>query len=372
MKQQVQNSIFEQAQLMHDFIGQATNEKFDMRADRLCDLFYQMRHSDLAQKWPSMAGLRRFLEETIDDNPYVPATIRKTQQASKATAPAPRQFIEQWAKEVAPIDTLPIDPKEFIETIDTVPEVRDAFVRNNHHDSNYFYTKYAEWHISLKYIEQLKAKTIVDIGAAYDGFAKTLVAVEKETKITMLDMAFKPGLHQVSTQISKLGTDAADMSAIETGSIDMVCSHNAFEHFAGNSDVDCLREVERILKPGGVALITPFFFALKHSITVNPAACFLFETEGDLVSKICTELTETGGRLDYNHKIISPYARRYDLQTTRKRILGSTPKLTAKLRTCVFDPMPNQVFSSTHVSGVSCRPDVFNYAIFYFLELTKS
>lgn len=371
MEYQIQKNMFEDVQLMRVFIAGASNGPFDMRMDRINALYHHLRHAGLSKKWPSMAGLRTFLEETSDENPYVPHMIRAAYHKSKAIPAAPRRFIEQWKEEMGAIETLPINPEDFIAVIDALPPVRDAFAANNRHDSDYYFSKYAEWYVSLHYARQMKARTLVDVGAAYDGFARTLTSLMGDTHVTMLDLAFKKGLHKRSERIACLGADAADMSAIATNSVDLVCMHNAFEHFAGDSDMGCLREAERILRPGGKVLITPFFFAHRHSITVNPAACFLFEEQGELPQKVCEELRWADARLDYNHRILSPYARRYDLGSTRQRILNSVPQLSARLLTCAFEPKPRQDFTSAHLSGIACRPDLFEHTLFHYLELSK-
>jgi|GEM_PF-3501579 len=42
-------------------------------------------------------------------------------------------------------------------------------------------------------------------------------------------------------------------------SIDAISAHHAFEHFQGSADHDFIDEVQRILKPGGKAVIVPLF-----------------------------------------------------------------------------------------------------------------
>lgn len=218
----------------------------------------------------------------------------------------------------------------------------------------------------------MNAKRVVDIGAAYDGFAKTLVAFDPKVEITMVDLAFPKGLKKNSPQIYQLGADAANMDALKTDSIDLVCMHNAFEHFAGNSDKECLREISRILRPGGVALITPFFFAERHSVTFSPASSFLFD-RSDYFAKIArSEMKEFNARIDFNGKIVSPFARRYDMRTTMSRIIETTPDLDIKLKKCSFlESAMTQEHSLKGYPAMKIDPRLYNNSHFNYLEFTK-
>jgi SAM-dependent methyltransferase len=221
-------------------------------------------------------------------------------------------------------------------------------------------------------MDKLNAKYILDIGAAYNGFSRTLAAFDSSVKITMVDLGFPQGLKKTSPQISTLGSDAAKMDRIADETIDLVCMHNAFEHFSGGSDIGCVRELSRVLKPGGVALITPFFFAQKHSITLSPAPSFLFDRSNNYAEIVRKELDQTNGRLDFNTRIVSPFARRYDVETAVSRIVEPVPKLHVSLRKCVFSEFqPSTAYNLSGQPDMILDPRLYELSHFNFLEIKK-
>ncbi|NNC37505.1 MAG: class I SAM-dependent methyltransferase [Hyphomonadaceae bacterium] len=357
---------------LSDFVDAASGSHLDTKEDRLLTVFSALRKSTLSNKWHTIPGMRAFLLEHYGQNPFLPADIRELEFSSRAIAPNPSAFISDWIEEKLPLTDFEIPPAALFDTINKLPSVRDRFVANNLHDSSYFFSKYTEWHISRVYAELDNCNSVVDIGAAYDGFAQTLCAFSEKLEITLVDLAFPPGLRNKHKQIKQLGADAGDMNQIATGSVDLVCVHNAFEHFASDSDMRCIREIERILRPGGKALITPFFFAAKHSVTINPAACFLFGNTDELTQYVREELNETGGRLDFNNNIVSPYARRYDLETTQKRILATAKNMSVMLKRATFPVDFVESLALESAAELLLVPKLYKDKLFYFLEFTKN
>lgn len=358
---------------MQAYVESSTGQNNDTSEDRLLKIFTYFRENDVQSDWYRIPGIRAFFDKYILSCPFIPNDLKEAEVISRAIAPNPKGFLGEWADRFGPIESFEIDPNALLETIDILPDVKKDFLEKNLHSIAYFYSKYTEWHITRCYQENMKAKHVVDIGAAYNGFARTLAAFDSEVEILMVDLGFPQGLKGILPQISTLGTDAADMSPIDNGTIDLVCMHNAFEHFAGDSDINCLKEVSRILRPGGIALITPFFFAQKHSVTLSPAPSFLFDRTSTFTDIARKELKETGGRLDFNTRIVSPFARRYDMQTTLSRIIKSAPDLDVVLKGCKFSRNDSEIrYSLENLPDMEIDPRLYELTHFNYLEFTKS
>lgn len=365
-------SILNSGNSMMSYIDAASEKKNDSQEDRIIDVFYHLRQTITKKDWYRIPGIRDFFSKYSDSCPYIPNDIKEAEVLSRLSKKSPKEFLENWIIKYGPIQEFAIDPQSLLETIEKLPKVKNTFLKQNLHDINYFFSKYTEWHISRIYQKKINAKKIVDIGAAYDGFSQTLIAFDDDIRVTMVDLNFPKGLKMATSQIYKFGTDAANMDLLETSSIDLVCMHNAFEHFDGDSDIGCLKEVSRILRPGGIALITPFFFSQKYSITVNPIASFLFESSDYFKRIIRDELHQNKARIDFNNKIVSPFARRYDLTTTNSRIMKSTPELDIRLRKCIFKTSPIlKKYYLKENPHLVIDPQLYERSYFNFLELTK-
>ena len=98
---------------------------------------------------------------------------------------------------------------------------------------------------------------------------------------------------------------------------------DAFPRLPGNGDRDFLIEVQRVLRPGGRALVLPLIVTSKHSLTINPSAAFLVRRSMPLAAMIEAEIQAHGARVDFNHTISIPFARRYDAATLQARLSGA-------------------------------------------------
>jgi len=369
----IDGEVLSDGHAMQAYVKAATGKDKDTVQDRLLKIFTYFRENDVQADWYRIPGLRVFFDKYILSCPFIPNDLKEAEVLSRAIAPNPRGFLQEWTQKFGAIERFEIDPKALLETIEILPDVKQDFLQKNLHSHAYFYSKYTEWHITRCYQKSLKAKQVVDIGAAYNGFSRTLAAFDPNVQITMVDLGFPVGLKKTTQQISTLGADAADMSVIKSGTVDLVCMHNAFEHFAGNSDVECLKEISRLLKPGGVALITPFFFAQKHSVTLSPAPSFLFDRTSTYTQIVRKELEATDARLDFNTRIVSPFARRYDMETTVSRIIETVPDLRVVLKGCDFSETDSpQKHSLPDAPNMEIDPRLYELTHFNFLEFTKT
>lgn len=311
------------------YLDEATGERGDTRADRTVEVFVALRRHAPADGWHRIEGMRAFVREIAPANPYVPPAVRRA--AERPAAPGRPGFDAAWSRAGLPIQTRRLPVSDLLATIGTVPSVAEAFAERNLHDATYYYSKYLEWHLSLTAARAADARTVVDLGAAYQGFADVLRAAMPGCEAIMVDLAFAPGLERGSAGVHHYGTDAASLGALDDASVDLVVSHNAFEHFAGGSAGRAVREAERVLRPGGKMIVTPLFGAAQDTIVLQPFSAFVANDDAGFAQAILDEIgaAEAAGgegsvRVRYNDAIISPYARAYDLAALRREVLDDT------------------------------------------------
>jgi len=106
----------------------------------------------------------------------------------------------------------------------------------------------------LKRLPSLAHKTIADFGAGYD--ARLLVEIlktEKEAKGVAVDIAFADSLKS-QTQLELVTNDLDETINVPDGCLDVVLSLAVLEHL--HKPQEFLKEVYRVLRPGGVCILT--------------------------------------------------------------------------------------------------------------------
>lgn len=78
------------------------------------------------------------------------------------------------------------------------------------------------------------------------------------------DLSYPPGLNN-----RMIGGNAADMP-VPNGFASKMALHCSFEHFENESDINFIKEVGRVLKPGGSVCIVPFYLHDKYAILTDP------------------------------------------------------------------------------------------------------
>lgn len=94
------------------------------------------------------------------------------------------------------------------------------------------------------------------------------------------DIVFPPGVHG-----DTIGSNAAELPVSDYFASAMAM-HCSFEHFEGKSDCGFIREVGRVLRPGGRLCIVPLYLSTEYSILTDPAVlprgCQPFEPDAVL------------------------------------------------------------------------------------------
>lgn len=354
-------------------VGAATGERGDTALDRTVALYAMLRSDADPATWHTNKALREFITQTQDDNPYIPARVRERELASRKVSSSPRTFRPVWQSAGYRMRPLEISVEQFEATMLKAPDIINAFKASNLHNLSYFFTKLAEWYITLDVAASTYSQYIVDLGAAYDGFAEVATKNMLGIRVAMVDLMFPAGERRYKDRISRIGSDAGNLAMIDDNSVDIVCAHNAFEHFSGDSDTRCVKEIARILKPGGRALISPLFSDEIYSLSINPFSCFVATSDQRLANDIHGELDTPRVRVDYRPNIISPYSRRYDLAALQARVLSHAPDLEPCLIVPEFAPDGFGDDGRYHrpILGFELRSNIFDERVFHCLELIK-
>ncbi len=178
--------------------------------------------------------------------------------------------------------------------------------------------KWLEHYVSLELLAPQPGEVLIDVASCHSPFAdlaQRLYGVNSYQQ----DLLFAPGLHG-----RRIGGDAAALP-VPDGFADLVTLHCAFEHFEGDSDSGLIRELGRILKPGGRACILPLYTSQRYSIQSDPQTWGQRSVrfEPDALVCLAPGWGETHGRCyDAPHLVRRVLAQRGELAVTLYRVLN--------------------------------------------------
>lgn len=146
---------------------------------------------------------------------------------------------------------------------------REYFSRAGYADR---YPNYYPWNIAEKSLEHYIAQQLLDlkpedvyIDIASEGSPVPEIYQRLFGCTTYAqDLFYEEGIHG-----NRIGSDAASMP-LPDGSVTKMALHCSFEHFEGQADSGFIREVSRLLKPGGRLVIVPLYLASTYSILTDP------------------------------------------------------------------------------------------------------
>lgn len=183
--------------------------------------------------------------------------------------------------------------------------------------------KFTEFFVTFSLLEPGPHDVVMDAGAGSQGY---LSFVESKQRI-LQDVAISLKTRRRLRGVDFVQCDAGNIS-VQDRTVDKISCHHSFEHFRGDSDTGFIREVQRILKPGGRCCIVTIFIADNYvEITDSPS----FDLKFDERSKRVIDLTATiaGGEFSGN------YARVYDLEAFQRRVLDHIDK--TRFRASLFE-----------------------------------
>ena len=158
-----------------------------------------------------------------------------------------------------------------------------------------------------------EGQNVLDIGCGTG--ALTLKAAGRGTRVTgmdinpqMLDIARKRAeALQLTQSIQFLEAGVAEMESIESGTLDVVMSGLCFSELSEDEQTYALKQINRILKPGGLLLLADetiarnFFLKLLSfsvRLTVKTITYILTQTSTHAVRHLPEKVTQAGFQIE--------------------------------------------------------------------------
>jgi SAM-dependent methyltransferase len=130
--------------------------------------------------------------------------------------------------------------------------------------NHYLYHKQIQHLVSILLTPPEPSSVWMDVASSTSPFPEILRQLYKIT-VFRQDLSYPAGVNGLT-----VGSNATQ-SPVPGESIDRVSLHCSFEHFRGNSDSEFVKELARILRPGGMAGIIPIYVANRYQILSNPS-----------------------------------------------------------------------------------------------------
>lgn len=181
-----------------------------------------------------------------------------------------------------------------------------------------FVEKALEHFVSLSFKSLLPTSKIIDIANAGSPFPE-VVHSAYGCDVWSNDLIFPKGTHRKDWH-TQMGGDACKLP-IDDNIFDLAVLHCAIEMFEGEADIGLIREVERILKPGGELIIAPLYMNEIYHIFRDP------KTHRNPLPKI-----DEGAELVYREDFHGiGFARFYNVDAFLKRLVTNSPRLDLKI-----------------------------------------
>jgi hypothetical protein len=127
-----------------------------------------------------------------------------------------------------------------------------------------FLQKTLEHYVSQTFFTLKHDDIFLDVAACTSPFA-TIMQKHYGANVYKQDLIYPNGINQ-----NKIG-GYAHQTQLPSNSVKAITLHCSLEHFEDNTDILFFKEVNRILKIGGKAIILPFYFAHTYTIHIDPA-----------------------------------------------------------------------------------------------------
>jgi SAM-dependent methyltransferase len=178
-----------------------------------------------------------------------------------------------------------------------------------------FTEKTLEHYVSLQLLQLKPGQVLLDMAAATSPFAAIARRICKLGEAYQQDLVYPHGIHE-----GKIGGWGHE-TGLPASSVDGVTLHCSLEHFEGRSDTLLFQELERILRPGGKAVVLPFYLAHTYTIHLDPAYNLL---------KLHRPALDPQAQRRYSDWR-QYFSRHYDPDQLKHRILSAAPGLELTL-----------------------------------------
>lgn len=193
-----------------------------------------------------------------------------------------------------------------------LPWVEQYFPAWEREFASVYHKKLIEFYTTFALLEPGPEDVFLDAAGGMRTYAPRL---ECRRKI-VLDLKISPQLRASAGEgVEYLESDAGQID-LPQESVDKISCHHSFEHFKSDSDTMFIREVQRLLRPGGRCCIIPIFLAQKYS-EVTESFSLMRKKLGKKSHFIFDPTTTLSGG-----KLCGSYARVYDLDAFGQRILA--------------------------------------------------
>lgn len=202
--------------------------------------------------------------------------------------------------------------------------------------------KALEFFFSMELLEINPQDHLLDAAGGESGYLDALRETKGCLNVYLSDHIYS-GLHINSSGLKIVGGDIGCI-ALPDRSVDKIACHHAFEHFKRGKDIDFIREIGRLLRPGGRACLIPLFLVTAYTECWNIDHDRLFDDKAQL---LIDKTASIPGAENDGH-----FARLYDPAAFQRRILVAAKKsrLIPTIVTCQIDgndlPDMNKNFGS--------------------------
>jgi len=133
-----------------------------------------------------------------------------------------------------------------------------------------FIEKSLEHYVSAALLRFAPDDAYIDIASRRSPFCEIVREIWSPKTLYRQDLCYEPGIHG-----DTIGGNAGNLPLADQ-SITKATLHCSLEHFEGDSDMELLREMSRVLRPGGKLCILPFYLAREYTIHTDPVYDILF------------------------------------------------------------------------------------------------
>lgn len=184
-------------------------------------------------------------------------------------------------------------------------------------EKEYVHKKGLEFFFTAHLLQIQSLDSVLDAAGGRSGYLSALRLNGHDGELYLTDHIFN-GINKNDDGVNIVGGDITAIH-LPDSSIDKIACHHAFEHFQEDKDVRFIEEINRILKPGGVAVITPIFLADKYVECWNVLHQTRFDDSAQLV---IDETASIPGGDEDGH-----FARIYDLDALERRVLSPAKQI---------------------------------------------
>lgn len=170
----------------------------------------------------------------------------------------------------------PVDFRVDLEKYKKYLEAAEYFSRHPKYYGTFIHEKSLEHFIAAELLGLKASDTYIDIASANSPVPEIYGRLFG-CKAYRQDLHYPEGLNG-----DTIGGSAAKMP-VPDGFADKMALHCSLEHFEGNSDMEFIKELGRVLKKGGKCCVVPFYLFDRYAIQTDPSAHSSVEFEKDAV-----------------------------------------------------------------------------------------